>query len=157
MHGDGPETEEAATKIQRWWRSGESKELSLSLSLKQVFDTFEAEGLSSEWAKSVSFEELALCLQREELLAATSSLLFRLTSADDGRRSSTTEEDEDEDEDEEEEEEDIDGRAMLNAEPARILLSAFVVSSHPEVVFAEAHLRSVCGRTVAAAEPIMCA
>lgn len=122
------ETEEAATKIQRWWRTAESKELSL----KQVFDTFEAEGLSSEWAKSVSFEELALCLQREELLHATSSLLFRLTN--DERRPSTTEEEDDE--------EDEDSRAMMNAEPARILLSAFVVSSHPEVVFAEAHLRS---------------
>jgi hypothetical protein len=113
---DDAADEAAACKIQRWWRTGEAKEMSL----KEVFEVFEAEGLSSEWAKSVSFEELALCLQRDELLQATSELLRRLTGP--YRPSSTTEEDDDEDDD-----------TLTSAEPARVLLSAFVVSSHPEV------------------------
>eukprot|EP01050_Picozoa_sp_SAG11_P008851 SAG11_NODE_799_length_7127_cov_3.180279_12_plen_200_part_00 len=59
------EAEDAATKIQRWWRSAESKELSL----RGVFDTFEAEGLSAEWYSGANTQPFPLSLSDANLIS----------------------------------------------------------------------------------------
>ena len=60
--------EDAAITIQRWWCGSRDESLT-SLCL-----AFQSVGLTAAWAKSVPFDELALCLQRDDLLQFRESL-----------------------------------------------------------------------------------
>ena len=132
--GGGMDEEDAAITIQRWWCGSRDQSLA-SLCL-----AFQSVGLTASWAKTVPFDELALCLQRDDLLQVISMLLRRLTDGQPVYRHgrSTDSEDDEEDEDDELMKEAI----GLMTEPSRVLLSAYVVCTHPEVVFAESTLRS---------------
>ena len=150
--GDGAsrsemDEEDAAIKIQRWWCGSRDQSLT-SLCL-----AFQSVGLTAAWSRSVAFDELALCLQRDDLLQVISMLLKRLAdgqprkhrglgfdSDEDGDASCG--DDDDDDDDDELMEKLGDANGAFLTEPSRVLLSAYVVSTHPEVVFAESNLRS---------------
>ena len=104
---------------------------------------FVEEGLTSAWSRSVAFEELAMALQRDSMLLATAGLMARLVLLRDrgGRQLCAVGSGEDE------------AAAYTDsiAEPSRILLSAFVVSSHPEVVFADTAIAS-CNQVLSTSE-----
>ena len=126
--------EDAAITIQRWWCGSRDESLT-SLCL-----AFQSVGLTAAWAKSVPFDELALCLQRDDLLHVISLLLRRLTG---GRVVHPgLGEDDDDDDALHDEEDELLGAHSFMTEPSRVLLSAYVVCTHPEVVFADANLRS---------------
>ena len=130
---------DAAATIQKWWCHNRDN------TLHSLCVGFQCVGLTAAWARSVAFEELALCLQQDDLLHVVSMLLQRITEVRRHRRQSCHSGDEEEQLDDE-----LDDamRAAGNSsagfmsEPSRVLLSAYVVSTHPEVVFADSNLRS---------------
>jgi hypothetical protein len=149
-HGSTMAEEDAAITIQRWWCGNRDQSLT-SLCL-----AFQSVGLTAAWAKSVAFDELALCLQREDLLQVISMLLRRLTDgqahvrrrrglgddSDDDPEADCGDEDDEDDEADELMDKLGDAHGGFMTEPSRVLLSAYVVCTHPEVVFAESNLRS---------------
>jgi hypothetical protein len=149
-HGSTMAEEDAAITIQRWWCGNRDQSLT-SLCL-----AFQSVGLTAAWAKSVAFDELALCLQREDLLQVISMLLRRLTDgqahvrrrrglgddSDDDPEADCGDEDDEDDEADELMDKLGDAHGGFMTVPSRVLLSAYVVCTHPEVVFAESNLRS---------------
>jgi hypothetical protein len=128
--------DEAATRIQQWWMTNRDN------TLFSFCSVFQGVGLTAAWARSVAFEELALCLQRDDLLHVISALLQRITDAEHLQESSQVDPDEGSDSDLGGGPDDSDGGSAFMTEPSRVLLSAYVVSTHPEVVFADSNLRS---------------